>query len=105
MKLNPPQTAPRDFTLFLADFGYPWLLPTMWNPVDSKWVVATIQTGLFNGEYNDNYFESDREESDALLGWVGMPKISTRRVVSLITETEPVRHGPEPLGIDEGEPE
>ena len=105
MKLNPSETAPRDMTLFLADFGYPWLLPTMWNPVDSKWAVATVQIGLFAGEWNDTYFESDREESDALLGWVGMPKISTRRVVSLITETEPVLHGPEPLGIDDGEPE
>lgn len=71
--MNPPDTAPRDMTVFLGNFGYPWLLMTAWNGADEKWVTATLQLGLVDGEYNDSYFENEREHPDELRGWLPIP--------------------------------
>ena len=71
--MNPPATAPRDLTPFLGHFGYPWLLMTMWNPVSGNWAVATVQVGMYEGEYNDTYFETDQETPASLLGWLPIP--------------------------------
>ena len=71
--MNTPDTAPRD-TPFLGDFGYPWLQMAIWNGVDKKWAVATVQVGMYDGKWEDTYFESDREDEDGLIGWIPIPE-------------------------------
>ena len=66
-------TAPRDRTPFIGHFGWPWLLLTMWNPPSENWACATVQIGLYQGEWNDTYFETDHETADSLLGWLPLP--------------------------------
>ena len=70
--MNPSSTAPKEGP-FLGDFGYPWFLMTMWNEVNQDWAVATVQVGMYQGEWNDTYFETDNENKKNLLGWVPLP--------------------------------
>lgn len=70
--MNPPSTAPKKGS-FLGDFGYPWLLMTMWNEPSMKWVVADPQVGIYEKECNDTYFENEMHPEKDLLGWIPVP--------------------------------
>lgn len=70
---QPPETAPRDMTVFLANFGYPWPLAAAWNPVQQEFVVADPQIGMVDGRYEDFHFQSDWEPTSELRGWMPMP--------------------------------
>jgi hypothetical protein len=71
--MNPPETAPRDGTMILADFGWPWLLPTAWNAMDGRWAVAVLQRS-HDGDGEDVWFETDEGKPDQMRGWVECPK-------------------------------
>ena len=71
--MNPPETAPRDGSVFLADIGWPWLLPCMWCDRPGKWSVATPQA-CTAGREADRWWESDWEAEDALTGWLPVPE-------------------------------
>jgi len=70
---NPPENAPKDMSAFLGDFGMPWLCPTVWNAAEDRWCIAVLQCGLFKGNWNDTYFESDHMPEDELKGWMPLP--------------------------------
>lgn len=71
--MNPPDTAPKDATMILADFGWPWLVPAIWNPTDGKWTVAMMQKSHDGPDY-DVWFETDQERDIDLKGWILYPK-------------------------------
>ena len=71
--MNPPDTAPKDGTTFLANMGWPWLVVCMWNAAVDKWVYANPQINLYEGEWNDTYFESEWDDESELKGWIPMP--------------------------------
>jgi hypothetical protein len=71
--MNPPNTAPKDGTAFLANMGWPYLVVCMWSGSDQRWVCANPQIGLYDGEWDDAYFENEWEKESALRGWLPMP--------------------------------
>ena len=71
--MNTPKTAPKDGSIFLADMGLPWLVVCMWNAAVDKWVYANPQINLYEGEWNDSYFESEWDDESELKGWIPMP--------------------------------
>lgn len=71
--MNPPETAPKDGSLFLGDFGWPQLLPTMWNSHDQKWNVALPQIQEMAPYADDNYFENEQQDPGDLKGWIEWP--------------------------------
>ena len=72
-KLNPPESAPKDLTVFLGEFGWCYLLPTVWNPHDEKWVTATVQACGMDSGHDDVYFSSETERECDLKGWLPLP--------------------------------
>lgn len=74
MILNPPETAPRDGTMILGDFGWPWLVLAAWNAHDEQWVLALMQACPMTSGKIDVWFENERETADSLLAWVAIPK-------------------------------
>lgn len=70
----PPESAPKDGTMFLGDFGWPWALAAVWHPADGKWAYAMPQC-CGEGESADWYFENDSEKETALRRWVPMPEL------------------------------
>ena len=69
--MNPPETAPKD-QLILIDIGCPWLVCAVWNEPDNKWSYASLQTELYLGKCNDNYFET--ETAETIKGWIPLPE-------------------------------
>ena len=65
---EPPKTG----TQFLADVGLPWPVVAAWNGCDDEFVYANLQCGMVGGEYNDTYFETEREKS--IKRWAPMPE-------------------------------
>ena len=74
MKLNPPETAPKDLTVFLGKFNWCMLLPTCWNPIDGKWVTAVLQACGEDENHSDTYFENEQESELSLKGWLPLPE-------------------------------
>jgi len=74
--MKDPSTAPKDGTIFLAHFGYPQLVSCMFNPVSCKWVTATPQTGMVDGDWNDYYFESEYEHPAEMRYWIKLPALN-----------------------------
>jgi hypothetical protein len=73
MKANPPETAPKDGTLFLADIGYAHYVMCCWNGSDNNWVYPVLQVGPYLGEWNDRYFETEHDNAGALMSWIELP--------------------------------
>jgi len=71
---SPPDTAPRNGTLILGDFGWPWPLLAVWNEYDEQWVVATLLAACLmeNGKKN-SCLETDTEKVNALKRWTPLP--------------------------------
>lgn len=76
---HPPATAPRDGTLIIADFGWPWACPAVWDEYDEQWVVAHIQQCPMRGGKRNSYLETDAEANRDLRGWQPMPALPPAR--------------------------
>lgn len=74
-KWNDPKTAPKDGTMILGDFGFPWPLVAAWNEHDEKWVTASLQAQTMDGGKTDLWFENEQESCASLRGWLPFPKI------------------------------
>lgn len=72
----PPQTAPKDGNVFLANIGYPWPVVCSWNGTSEKWAYADSQCGMYQGEWNDRYFENDWACESSLIAWQPLPNIN-----------------------------
>lgn len=73
--MNTPETAPKDQTILL-DVGLPWLVVGHWNEPSDKWVYASLHMDVYDGLWNDAYFENEFE--DKILGWQLMPEKPTK---------------------------
>jgi len=74
MKLNPPETAPKN-KFILADFGYGFLLLAIWSEPDSAWSAAMSNGNLIGDEEWEMYFETETFLPQYLRGWLPMPQI------------------------------
>jgi len=74
MKLNPPETAPKD-RVILADFGYRHLSPAIWSPYGERWCIAAIAQAEYGDEEPEMYFENECFMSPRMRGWLPLPKI------------------------------
>lgn len=72
---QPPETAPKD-QVFIGNFGLPWPLVAQWSGVDGKFVIAQAAVGMFEGVYNDTYFENEWLPVNELQAWMPMPGLS-----------------------------
>jgi hypothetical protein len=70
---SPPDTAPRNGTLILGDFGWPWPLLAVWDEYDEQWVTATLQAGPMENGKKNSYLETDTEKGSALKRWTPLP--------------------------------
>jgi hypothetical protein len=80
-KWSQPESAPKDGTQILCDFGYPWLQIAAWNTYDGKWATANMGAqGMDNGT-TDIWFETELEDAKQLKRWTPLPtaKIRHRR--------------------------
>jgi len=66
----PPKKPPKNGTMIKATFkGWPWPLVACWCGADNTWVGAIQQCGMYEGVWNDWYFENERFEEDDLIKW------------------------------------
>ena len=70
-----PETAPLDGTLILADFGWPWPTPAVFDPYDEQWCVTTVHACPMEGGRKNFYFEMDTENKASLKQWLPMPEL------------------------------
>ena len=78
MKWQPSDTAPKDGTMIIADFG--WHQPSLavWNDIDKNWVTATLNTQEMPDEKIDYWFENERVAFYDLEYWMPLPKLCLR---------------------------
>lgn len=69
----PPETAPRDGSVILADTGYPWPVLAVWSDFAESWVTTELQASVCN-DLNDPAWVTEGELR--LRGWMVLP--STR---------------------------
>ncbi len=74
MEWQPPETAPKDGTVFIGVFGdiSPTPVQTCWSLASKKWCASIQQADMFNGRW-DMFFEN--EWSLMLLKWLPMPEV------------------------------
>ena len=70
---QPAETAPHDGNPILVDAGYPWPLVCVWNHVENAWICAELNVGMFNGEWNDTYFEYEKRKT--IKAWIPLPAV------------------------------
>lgn len=76
--LNPPNTAPKDGSIILGNFGYPWFLPAAWNDYDGKWATCAIQACPMEPDAKtDIWWENEAEDHNSLKGWLPFPTQKT----------------------------
>jgi hypothetical protein len=75
MKWKTPETAPKDGTVILGDFGYPWPFVTIWNDIDMHWVTVSLQAQEMPSEMIDYWFENEQATMDELKYWMPLPKL------------------------------
>lgn len=69
-----PETAPKDGTIILGDFGYPWAVPAVWDPVVEEWATAQLSPCAPDEsvEWQTEWLGHRR-----LKGWYAMPVIDS----------------------------
>lgn len=72
MKLNPPETAPKNMQFIGIMRGYPWPTLCVWNAHNSKWVWCNLQSDLAPEATRDTYFENEYAPEADLLGWYSL---------------------------------
>jgi len=72
MKLNPPDTAPKD-ALILAAFGTD-MYPAVWNEHCGAWEIAYVES-MRMGIRKWHEFEIDEMNPGRITGWLPLPQI------------------------------
>lgn len=70
-----PDTAPKDGTPILGDFGWPWPVFAVWDQYDEQWVVATVQRNPMEDGPDNSWIETDTEGAKDLKKWQPLPKL------------------------------
>ena len=75
-----PEDAPHD-ELILADFGWPWPVPAMWDAQSESWASMSAQRDSNSeGVALNAWFETEYEDQKNLRRWCAMPALpNTRR--------------------------
>lgn len=74
MKWRKPETAPKDMSAFLAQFdSHASTVVAMWNGVSGNWIGAAPQISLFQGRWEDTYFENEAFGECDLARWMPLP--------------------------------
>ena len=68
------ETPPLD-KVFISDIDLPWPVVMVWNGAICKFAYANVQAGLYHGQYNDMYFESEYCEPQDIKKWQDMPEV------------------------------
>ncbi len=77
-KLSPwqaPESAPRDGSPILGDFGWPWPVYAVWDEYDEQWIVVTLQRSPMSDGPDNTYLETDTEAHSALKRWMPLPSL------------------------------
>lgn len=75
---QPAATAPKT-RVILADTGYPWLLPCLWDAEAGKWAVAFLNVENQNAAKESGNVWWETEYECAILGWAEMPAMPTSK--------------------------
>lgn len=67
------KTTPPKNRLFLADIGYPHYVLAHWNKVNNQYIFAEIQLELYQGEWDDVYFQTEYFEEEEIKSWIELP--------------------------------
>jgi len=68
---NSPETAPKDGRQILAVFAPGMLHVAAWNGADGNWcAAAALNVALYEGQWNDTYFEEENFPDKELTAWV-----------------------------------
>jgi hypothetical protein len=70
-----PADAPKDFTMILADFGWPWLCPAVWDSYDELWVYATVQASEMSDGGDNVWLEMETANPPEMKGWMPIPDL------------------------------
>lgn len=73
---QPPETAPKDGIVFLADMGYGFAEATSWRSNDGKWIVSRMHRARMSPEEGggyDSWFQTDSEDESRLVAWRHLP--------------------------------
>jgi hypothetical protein len=73
-----PETAPKDGTIILADFGWPWPFVAVWNNYDEKWSTVALNAQTMYNKKMDFWFENEQEPTECLKYWMPLPKLCLR---------------------------
>jgi hypothetical protein len=74
IEFKDPKDAPKDRP-FLAFFkSWPTCVTVSWDGADCQWTAAILQTGLYHGEWNNNYFENEQFEIKDMIKWCELPE-------------------------------
>lgn len=68
------KTPPKDSGIYLLNVGYPWLVMGTWSEVADCWVYPNLQVDLYEGKWNDVYWETNQAQDDEIIDWAPMPK-------------------------------
>ncbi len=80
---QPAKTAPKD-KLILADFGWPWPVPTMWDVASESWAAMSAQRdGDAKGVALTAWFETEYERSEDMRQWMPMPALPNNLVSNI----------------------
>lgn len=72
MKLQSPETAPKDGSQILVDLGYEKLYAAMYDQEIKRWSVALPMADTFDGIISAWYENDDYEKIN---GWMPMPEL------------------------------
>jgi len=78
MKLNPPETAPKDGagTAIMGDFGTDRIMYAVWNGYEQKWLCAFSQSKCYMPlPKGDFHIEKTYHPHSDLRGWLPLPTI------------------------------
>jgi hypothetical protein len=76
---QPAATAPKT-RVILADTGYPWPLPCLWDAEAGKWAVAFLNVEAQNAAKESQNVWWETEYECAILGWAEMPALPNAKV-------------------------
>jgi hypothetical protein len=71
-----PETAPKDGTCIIANFGWPWPVVALWCRVTEEWAIAQLSPC---SEDEGVGWETEWEKSASMIGWLPFPDMPKRK--------------------------
>lgn len=81
----PPETAPKNETCIIGNFGWPWPVMASWCLVQEEWAVAQLAPC---SEDEGRGWETEWESNKNLKGWMPLPSLpNVQAMASADTQT------------------